>query len=497
MLNPSYHSKMRPFLVFLVICCLVGTSAAYDLPDLGDSSSTVFSSQDEKALGHEIMLDIRSDRVYFDDPESVDFLNSVGNRLLAVSDDLAGQQFEFFLIQDSSLNAFALPGGFVGVHTGLMLAAENESELASVLAHEISHVTQHHIARMIEAQSKNMPLSIAAMAAAILAARSNPDASIGAVVGAQAGMVQAQLDFTRENEREADRLGIQRLLKSGYDPRGMASFFGKLQRYGRFYEGTSPAYLKTHPLTTERLAEIQDRIQNLPYRQVQDGPDFQLIRARIAALTGTPREAMRYFDGRTLDIKRPEDRPMLYGKAVALWRVGKLDAAASTLAEVRAVSQPNAIFDSLGAQIVHDQGHLDEAINLYRTALRHYPDQRALNYGYIQTLLDAHRDQEGLDVINNRLMLSRGDYHLYDLQARAYAHLDKQLLSHQALAESYLRQGNLTAALDQLQIAVKSDDGDFYQNSSVEARIREIKKELSAQSKKGDRSKLSGSYNGP
>ncbi len=494
MRHSGYHSKMRPLLAFLVICCMSGRSVAYDLPDLGDSSSAVFSSQDEKALGREIMLEIRSDRVYFDDPESVDFLNSVGNRLLAVSDDLGGQQFEFFLIQDASLNAFALPGGFVGVHTGLMMAAENESELASVLAHEISHITQHHIARMIEAQSKNMPLSLAAMAAAILAARSNPDASMGTVMGAQAGMIQAQLDFTRENEREADRLGIQRLIKSGYDPRAMASFFGKLQRYGRFYEGTSPAYLKTHPLTTERLAEIQDRLQDVPYRQVQDGPDFQLIRARIAALTGTPREAMRYFDGRSLDPKRLEDRPLFYGKAVAQWRSGRLDEAASTLALVRTLYHPNVLFDSLGAQIVHDQGNLSEAINLYRTALHHYPDERALNYGYIKTLLDAHRDQEGLEAINNRLSLSRSDYHLYDLQARAYANLGKQLLSHEALAESYVRQGNLTAALDQLQIAVKSDDGDFYQNSSVEARIREIKRELKAQnSKKSDRTNLSGS----
>ncbi len=286
---------MRKILILLLTVGLVGNPAAYELPDLGDSSAAVFSSQDEKALGREIMMEIRADRDYFDDPETVDFLNSVGNRLLAVSEDATGMQFEFFVVQDPSLNAFAMPGGYIGVHTGLMVAAENESELASVLAHEISHVTQHHIARMIEAQSKNMPLTFAAMAAALLAARSNPNASVGAMMGAQAGMIQAELDFTRENEREADRLGIQRLIKSGYDPRAMSTFFSKLQRYGRFYEGTAPAYLKTHPLTTERLAEIQNRLQGLPYKQVQDRPDFQLIRARISALTGGSQAALRSF----------------------------------------------------------------------------------------------------------------------------------------------------------------------------------------------------------
>jgi predicted Zn-dependent protease len=480
---------MHRILVFLLISCMVGTSLAYELPDLGDSSSAVFSHQDEKALGREIMMDIRSDKAYFDDPESQDFLTSVGNRLLAVSDDVNGQDFDFFLIQDASLNAFALPGGHIGVHTGLMMAADNESELASVLAHEISHVTQHHIARMIEAQSKNLPITLAAMAAAILAARSNPDAGMGAAMGAQAGMVQAQLDFTRENEREADRLGIARLLKSGYDPRAMISFFTKLQRYGRFYEGTAPAYLKTHPLTTERLAEIQDRLQSVPYRQVKDGPDFQLVRNRIAALVGTPREALLYFKGKTLDPKQPSDLPVLYGLAVAQWRSGDLKSAAATLASVRAVSPPNALFDSLGGQILHDAGNLPDAIALYQKSLIRYPNQRALNYGYIKSLIDNHQDQDALDFIGNRLLVSRSDYHLYNLQAQAYAHLDKQLLSHQALAESYLNQGNKEAALDQLVIASKSGDGDFYQKSSVEAQIREIKASLAAN--RGDKGRAS------
>ncbi len=478
---------MKRFLAPLFLLLLALPLRAYDLPDLGDSSGAVFSDQDEQALGHRVMQEIRSDPAYFDDQDSVDFLNSVGGRLLAISDDVAGQQFEFFLLQDPTLNAFALPGGFVGVHTGLMLAAENESELASVLAHEISHVTQHHIARMMEAQKKNLPITIASMAAAILAARTSPDGAVGGMVGAQAQAIQAELNFSRENEREADRLGIQRMIKSGYDPRAMASFFSKLQRYGRFYEG-APAFLQTHPLTTERLAEIQNRLENVPYRQVQDRPDFLLIRSRIAALVGTPHEALRYFEGKDLDIRRPEDIPLLYGKAVALWRNGLLAAAEKQLAAVRAVAPPHVLFVSLDARIVHDQGHLKKASQMYETALSRYPDNRALNYGHIETLIDLHHDREALAAIDNRLQLTSSDHRLYEMAAKAYAGENRQMESHAALAEAYLALDNPSAALDQLEIALRSGDGDFYERSAVESRLEMVKKYLAPDKKKKGKS---------
>lgn len=474
---------MKRWLLSLCVATWSLSLCAYELPDLGDSSSTTLSSKDEMALGRQVMQEIRADPAYFNDPESVDFVNSVGHRLLAVSDDLGDQHhFEFFILEDPTLNAFALPGGFIGVHTALIEAAENESELASVLAHEISHVTQHHIARAMEDQNKNLPLSLAAMAAALLAARNSPDGAMGGVVGAQAGMIQAQLNNSRENEREADRLGIRRLLKSDYDPKAMASFFVKLGRYGRFYEGM-PASLQTHPLTTERLAEIQDRLQSIPYRQVQDGPDFALIQARILALIGTPHEAMESFDGKDLDANRPEDLPLLYGKAVALERNSRFDEAATLLTSVRQKSPPNALFDSLRAQIALDSGHPHQAIAEYQRGLSHYPDQRALNYGLIQAYLNARQPGQALKVITDQLLYRSTDERLYEYQSQAYAMENHQMLSHAALAHAYLLMDNPTAAMDQLQIALRAGDGDFYDNSQVEATLNQIKRELQARNK--------------
>ncbi|NDU90786.1 M48 family metalloprotease [Ferrovum myxofaciens] len=473
-------STMKRWLLFLYVSMLSVHLTAYELPDLGDSSSMTLSSKDEMALGRQVMQEIRADPAYFNDPESVDFVSSVGHRLLAVSDDLGDQHhFEFFILEDPTLNAFALPGGFIGVHTALIEAADNESELASVLAHEISHVTQHHIARAMEDQNKNLPLSLAAMAAAILAARSSPDGAMGGVVGAQAGMVQAQLNFSRGNEREADRLGIRRLLKTDYDPRAMATFFTKLGRYGRFYEG-APAFLQTHPLTTERLAEIQDRLQNVPYRQVQDGPDFALIKARIQALVGTPHEALESFQNHDYDIHRSEDVPLLYGKAVALWRSRAYGEAQSLLEQVRAVSPPNALFDSLRAQITLDSGHVHQAILQFQHGLQRFPDERALNYGYITALLTAGLPEQALKIINERISLTSSDEQLYEFQSQAYSALNQQMMSHEALAHAYLLLDNPSAAMDQLQIALGAGDGNFYQKSQVEATMREIKAELAA-----------------
>jgi predicted Zn-dependent protease len=471
-------------LLFLSLFVVQQSPLAYELPDLGDSSAATFTPQDEAMLGREVMTDIRSSSEYFDDPETVDFVSSVGYRLLAVSDDVADIKFEFFVVQDPTLNAFALPGGYIGVHTGLITAAESESELASVLAHEISHVTQHHIARMIEAQSNNLPFAFAAMAAAILAARSNPDMAAGAVLGSQAGMIQAQLDFTRENEREADRLGINRMIKSPYDPHAMATFFEKLQRYGRFYEGASPAYLKTHPLTLQRLSEIEDRIHAIAPRHVVDRPDFRLIQERINALTGSPQDALRLFRERNPDPLIVADQPVVYGLAVAQWRSHQLDQANQTLKSLQTRVAPNALYASLEAQILHDGNHYDEALKVYRQALKENPNTRSLKYGYVATLIDAGQNREALDFLQSNLIRNYLDYRLNNFQARAYANLNQQMLSHWALAESYSKQGNLSASLDQLMIAQRSGDGDFYQKSQVEARIREIKTLLGA-AKKG------------
>ena len=446
---------------------------ADDLPDLGDVSQSALSPVQERKLGEGIMVQIRADSVYLNDPEVADYLNVLGYRLVANSPDPAGP-FEFFAIADNSINAFALPGGFIGVHTGLILVAQNESELASVLSHEIAHVTQRHIARLIAAQQRTGLASMAALAVAILAARSNSQISAAAIAAAQAGSIQSQLNFTREHEREADRIGLQILEKAGFDVHAMPAFFERLQKATRIYENGAPSYLRTHPLTFERIADIQSRIEDVPFRQIPDSLEFQLVRARISAREGNPREAVANFDRLLEEHKFTTEAATRYGLVVALLRVGDRIRARKEMALLMGLKAKSPMIDALAAQTLISGGEVEKGLSIYRDSLRTNPSRKALIYGYADALIATNRVADAIQFLTGRVDGRTGDPQLYEFEARAYAVMGKRLLQHRALAEVYALRGNLPGAIEQLQIAQKAGDGDFYQKSSVEARLKEL-----------------------
>src|SRR5574343_694637 len=293
---------------------------AENLPELGDVASDDLSLATEKKVGQQIMHEIRwREPAYLDDADIEVYLNQLGGRLVAVSSD-PGIGFQFFAINDPSINAFAMPGGFIGVHTGLILTAQTESELAGVLGHEISHVTQRHIARQVF-QSKQLGMaSMMAMALALLAARSSGQAAGAAVVSTQAGAISAQLAFSRDFEREADRQGFDILRKAGFDVRGMADFFERLQKSVRLYENNATVYLRTHPLTGERLTDMQNREQAVTYRQVTDSADFQMVRAKVRAMQGIPAEAVKDMETLLREKKFASEPAIRYGLAFARYR---------------------------------------------------------------------------------------------------------------------------------------------------------------------------------
>lgn len=453
---------------------LAPTYAVDTLPDLGEASQTVFSAQTERKVGEAIMRDIRLDRAYNDDPEITDYLNNLGYRLAAHSTNNR-QEFEFFLIQDSTLNAFALPGGYIGVHTGLILTAQTESELAGVLAHEIAHVTQRHIARMVAAESRNSITTLAALALAILASRSNGELASAAVATAQATAIQSQLDFTREHEREADRVGLQILQSASYDPRGMSGFFERLQKHTRIYENNAPGYLRTHPLTTERISDMENRVAELPYRQVPDSLEFQFSRAKLRAASGPVRDTIAYFQEALRERKFTGEPAVRYGLTTALLRARQYPQAEKELALLRkALPASHPMIEVLAGELKAAQGETGLVAH-YRQAVKAFPSHRALIYGYADALLGARDPTAALYVVESRLRTTPSDYRLYELQARAYAQQNRHMPEHRALAEAQTLRGNLPAAIEQLQIALKAGDGDFYQFSSTEARLKELR----------------------
>ena len=474
---------------------------ANDLPDLGDVSQSTITPRQERQIGLQIMRQIRDDPSYLDDPEIASYLNNLGYRLISNSNESApGQTFEFFALQDTSINAFALPGGFMGFNSGLIVAAQSESELASVMAHEIAHVTQKHLARMLSGQKYNLLTSLASIALAIIASRASPQAGQAILVTSQASAIQSQLDFTRKHEKEADRVGFNILLDAGFDPQGMSSFFGRLEKASRFHENSAPSYLRTHPITHERIADIQNRTREIAYRQVPDSIDFLLVRTKLRALQGKPEFAVKQFETHLKEKRYVNEAIERYGFINALLRDKQFQRAEKELSYLYDLVQPEsatrilkdhelgksiliaqkdalsgAMIETLAAQVKFSVKKTTQALKIYRKALNIYPQHRALIYGYATALFQARKYKQAVEFVEDQLQHYQNDMQLYKHQARNYGVLGNNMLKHRAQAEVYILQGHLVAAIDQLQIALKHDNGNFYQLSTVEARLKQLK----------------------
>ncbi len=469
-------STMKKFIIFLLFTALPAMPPAWadGLPDLGESARADLSPQMERRIGEKAMQEIRAREPSFvDDPELADYLNSVTRRLIAASDD-PSQETSTFVLRDPTLNAFAMPGGFIGVHTGLIVSTQSESELASVLAHESAHVTQHHMARQINTQSQAQMITLLSLAVAVLATRSNSDLAQGALIGGQAAGVQTQLNYSRDFEREADRLGLQRLERAGYDIHGMGSFFGRLDKYSRLYDNSAPAYLRTHPMTTERIADMENRIQSRPYRQVADSLDFLLVRAKLRSQEGSPQDAVTDFETQLKEGKFSSEAAVRYGLIQAQMRAKNYPAADRNMQVLRQLKLASPMFETAAAEIQFKLGKASEAIQLLKAAHARYPRQRAINYALVETQLDSKYAGDALQATVTDLQSNSSDSRMYGLQARAYAQLGRILAQHRSQAEAYFREGQLPSAIEQLHFAQKAPDGDFYEHSEVDARLREL-----------------------
>lgn len=445
------------------------------LPELGDVSQTVLTPLDERRIGEQIMRDVSTSDEVVQDVEIIDYLNNLGNRLVSASSDKQ-QKFNFFVVQDNSINAFAMPGGVVGVHTGLILATNTESELASVLGHEIGHVTQHHMARMLASQKYDTFKNIAGIALALLVARANPDLASGALTTASAVGIQNQLDYTRDHEREADRVGLQILDSGGFDVRAMPAFFTTLQRGTRFAEGSAPSFLRTHPLTSERIADVTNRVSQMTYRQVPDSVEFQYVRAKLIANNGSADTNIQVFEQNIREHKYTNEAAEHYGLAVAYLRKNALPQAEKEVAWLKKNAPQHAMLENLSARLQVVENNPQQAAKQYAAALKLYPDNRALIYGYANHFLAIKQSDNAIKLIKEKQGLYPNDAQFYDVLAKAYTMQNKLLLSYQAQGEAYFRKYDLARAIEQMELAVKANDGDFYQKSIVEARLTELRR---------------------
>lgn len=474
---------------------------AQNLPNLGDTERQELSPLMERKLGEEIMYDIRANKDYLSDPPIAEYLNNLGNVLVTAHPGARGEasfNYYFFAVRDTQLNAFALPGGFIAVHSALLLAAQSEAELASVLSHEIGHVAQRHIARQLGQQRQDALIPLAAMVLAALAARAGGDAAMGVFLGGQGLAIQRQLNFGRDAEREADRVGFQIMGEAGFDTSGMVAFFQRMQAASRSYSELVPAYLLTHPLTTERIADIQARIREQPYKQRLDSLEFYLARSRARVLqdesTQGLAEAMQFFENQMMQQSRQQLAAGQYGMAFALLKKGDTAGAQSWLDKARATIDrapapgtfsagkgPSAptMFISLALDIKlvqeKDPAVIAQALKEAEAAHQKYPLSRGIAYQYAEAMIADGKHEEAARFLREQVQFYREEPELHDILAKAYAKQGKLALQHMALAESYVLQGGTLAALDQLSIARKAADASFYDQAQIDARERDLK----------------------
>ncbi len=478
------------------------TQASFVLPDMGDPGGDSLSRLDEKKYGEMIMRQIRPDADYSNDLPIYDFLNQMEQRLLEAAKRLqlggANEQgsgaynFEVFAVKDASINAFALPGGFIGFHTGLLVSAESDSEVASVMGHEIGHVLQRHLARQIDKQTTNTMIALAGLLLGALAASRNPGAAAGLMQGGQAVAVNNQLSYSRDAEREADRIGFQILAASGYDVNGAPGFFQRLQKATGIMDSGVPSYVRTHPLATDRIADMQDRARNIPSRNVSTTVEFYFIKAR-ARMEQSGSSSQMYDLKNTFESLSKQPAPGkqmegVYGLALVAQKQGKLDQAVAYLQQARnlansasapgsPIQRQSLVLDITSSELALAKGKNEEALQIAQTTLRAYPQSYAAGATMMNAYLKLGRTNDAITWLKARTRLQPTEVVWWTMLSNAYDQAKNVPMRHYALGEKYALSGAWPAAIEQLKIARSSGGADFYQASSIDARLREMQKQ--------------------
>lgn len=448
-----------------------------ELPDIGDSAGTI-SIAEEYRTGEAIIRNIRRAGGILDDPLIQGYLNELGYRLVAPSE--SQQLFHFFLIKDNAINAFALPGGFMGINAGLILATKSESELAGVMAHEIAHVTQrHHARRYEEGSGSNIPV-IAALIAAMVLGGQNNDVAQAALASVAAGSAQSQINFTRANEKEADRMGINILINAEFNPHGMVAFFETMDRESRFYGESIPEFLRSHPVNPARIADAKHRASQYPNTLTSNSTTYYLLRTRLNVLASDNKEKLLKDYSSMMKLGNYQNKEATrYGYALALQANKQYAKALLETQRLLKKSPERIAYNILKAQIETDAKQYSAAIRTYKNLLNIYPGNSTINFYYAETLLKANKTKLAYEILQTPISSpsTKTPKH-YRLLSEAQAKLNKPADSHQSLAEYYYLLGLTHEAIKQLQISLKTPKIDFYLTSRLEARLKEFKNEL-------------------
>ena len=440
------------------------------LPEIGTSAISTLSLDKEELYGKAMMRSLRASQPVIQDPVLIEYINQLGNKLVLNADGV-NYQFEFFILNNKELNAFAFFGGHIGTHSGLITMAQNESELASVLAHEISHVTQRHLARKMEAQSRNMPLSIAGMVSGVLVSLINPQAGFAILNTSIAAGQQASINYTRLNEREADRVGMALLANSGYNPYGAPDFFRTMAAKYR-YSSKQPAMLLTHPLPDSRISDAQNRAQSYPQRLLPPSLDFELAKARIKArYEGKPENNIINYKDAIRKQQYQVKAAAYYGLAMSYFENKDFELAKETLTPLLSGSPQNLFYVDLMTDIHLGLKETDEALSMLKKLYQLMPNNQVVTLNYANAATSAEQYDLASKLLNDYIIVHDENYIAYDLLTTVYQKQDKKALMHQSKAEVYGLLGVYQKGIDELQTAYTYAEKKSLMQKRIKARI--------------------------
>ncbi|KAF0810217.1 hypothetical protein A167_00898 [Alcanivorax sp. S71-1-4] len=467
---------LRVFCLPLLVLALVmppvtGYANTQNLPDLGDPSGTLLTPEQEYRLGRGWLRSLRGQAPLLEDPLVQDYVEHLVYRLASYS-DLAEPDLAIVVVNNREINAFAVPGGVIGLNAGLFLNAESEDEVAAVIAHEIAHVSQRHFTRRYaDSKRMNYAMLAAMLASMAVAIAGDAQAGMAGIATSQAAAIQSQLAYSRHHEREADRVGMQTMVNAGMDPYAMPRFFERMLR-SRQYAGNPPEFILSHPVTEDRVADSRSRAEGLARPRLRMSPDFALIRARVqAGFYNDPQQALNYFRNQYESGSSISQQAAGFGLAMSALRTRDFDLAERTLQTLARQSPDQFWFRIALAEVAQKRGHPQQAVDMLRDVLDVIPGNYAASVLLVDNLLAINEPAQARQVLD-RLLLKRQDPLLYRLLAEARGKEGDRARTHQARGEYLFAMGQEERGIEQMRFALEQSREQFALHTQLRARLR-------------------------
>ena len=468
----SFSAVTKPTLCCLLTVLLLSVPGHAALPDLGGNAFNTITPDKEKQLGDVMMRQTRGSLPMVYDPVLDEYINSLGNRLVARANDVKFP-FKFYWVNNKNINAFATLGGNIASHTGTLAVADSESEFASVMAHEIAHVTQRHIARFVEAQNQKAPLTLASVLGAIVLATVNPEAGMAAMMAAQGAAQQSAINFTRGNEQEADRIGMQVLADAGFDPYAVPEFFRKLTEQSRFVN-QQLAFLQTHPLSQSRVSDTRLRAEQFSQRFVPDSQDFTLSKARVLARYHYNSKDAEQIFRKKLSEPGGNTKANQYGLAVALLDNEQFSAAKKLIEQLLSSDEHNLYYIDVYTDILLAEQAYQLALDMLEQQYLLRPNNLVVTLNYANVALKSGANRLAIHLLKNLLYYKNDSILAYDLLSEAYKANGDMSHYYEAKADLSYQLANYPKAIDDLNEALNY----LKPEEKLESRRLEAKKSL-------------------